>query len=318
MSFDSSLYGLNNNKGQDNPIIIARVTRIILDRIDINDTTNSDFAELGEWGALGCINFSILYSDKSSNNAKYSNLIAKPLFSNIKQYPLIGEIVQIIPGPSYNLNERKSNKEYYYTVPYNTWNSSHHNAFPDLVEYSNFIIDNKNTYNQTEQGNVQGASEEYQEYPLGKTFKEKNNIKDLLPFEGDVIIEGRWGQSIRFGSTVTDKNIINSWSKNGNDGDPITIIRNNQGNQSIQEGYVPTVENINVDGSSIYLTYNQSINIQDISKFPLNTFGIKIQISPDEIIPLQNNPTSYSTTSPSDQDIIELEQAKNSTIVNKS
>lgn len=318
MSFDNSLYGLNNNSTVGSSIIIARVTKIILDRIDLNDIANSDFAKLGEWGALGCINFSILYSDKSSNNTKYSNLIAKPLFSNIKQYPLVGEIVQIIPGPSDRLNDRKSSQDYYYTLPYNTWNSTHHNAFPDLVEYANFTIDNKNTYNQVEEGATKGNSEDYQEYPLGKTFKEKSNIKDLLPFEGDVLVEGRWGQSIRFGSTVTEKSNANSWSKNGTDGDPITIIRNNQGNQSVQEGYVPTVENINIDGSSIYLTYNQSINIQDISKFPLNTFGVKIQILPDEVIPLQNNPTSYSTTSPLDQDNIELQQAQNSTIVNKS
>lgn len=318
MSFDSSLYGLNSNRIDTNTIIIARVTKIILDRIDINDAANSDFAELGEWGALGCINFSILYSDKSSNNSNYSSLIAKPLFSNLKQYPLVGEIVQIIPGPSDRLNEGKSNQDFYYTLPFNTWNSTHHNAFPDLVEYTNFIIDNKSTYNQVEEGSNQNNSGEYQEYPLGKTFKEKSNIKDLLPFEGDVIMEGRWGQSIRFGSTVTEKSNVNSWSKNGNDGDPITIIRNNQGNQSIQEGYIPTVENINVDGSSIYLTYNQSINIQDISKFPLNTFGIKLQLLPDEVIPLQTNPTSFSTTSPSEQDNIELQQAQNSTVINKS
>ena len=318
MSFDSSLYGLNSNRTLPQSLIIARVTRIILDRIDINDKSNSDFIELGEWGSIGCINFSILYSNKSTNNKKYSNLIAKPLFSNIKQYPLIGEIVQIISGPSDGLNERKSKQDYYYTTPFNTWNSVHHNAFPDLVEYSEFVIDNKLQYKDVEKGNTQGNSSGYQEYPLGQTFKEKSNIKDLLPFEGDFILEGRWGQSVRFGSTVSQKSNVNSWSKDGVDGDPITIIRNYQGNQSVQEGYVPTVENINIDGSSIYLTHNQVINIQDISKFPLATFGVKIQITADEVIPLQTNPSIYNTTSPNEQDNIELQQAQNSSIVNKS
>ena len=74
-AFNSSLYGLNNN-GEKNPsIIIARVTKIILDRIDVNDQNNKDFKDLGEWGALGCINFSILYSSKTSSNKKYPNLI---------------------------------------------------------------------------------------------------------------------------------------------------------------------------------------------------------------------------------------------------
>jgi hypothetical protein len=94
MSFDSSLYGLNNQGSGNNPFIIGRVTKIILEGIDINDLSNKDFADLGEWGAIGCIQFSVLYSNKQSNNESYANLIAKPLFSNIKQYPLIGEIVQ--------------------------------------------------------------------------------------------------------------------------------------------------------------------------------------------------------------------------------
>lgn len=318
MSFDSSLYGLNNVKVDGSSLIIARVKQIILDRIDVNDPQYKDFAELGEWGAIGCITFSILYTNKSSKNTKYSNLIAKPLFSNLKQYPLVSEIVQIVSGPSYKLNDSKSRQDFYYLPPYNTWNSIHHNAFPDSQEYSDFVIDNKVSYNNVGEGNTQGNSSGYEDFPLGKTFKEKDNIKDLLPFEGDVIIEGRWGQSIRFGSTVTEKSNVNSWSKNGTDGDPIIIIRNNQGTQSVQEGYIPTVENINIDGSSIYLTYNQVINIQDISKYPLDSFGVKLQFTPDEVIPLQTNPSIYSTTSPFNQDTTELEQAQNSDIINKS
>ena len=34
------------------------------------------------------------------------------------------------------------------------------------------------------------------------SFVEKTNIHPLLPFAGDNIYEGRWGNSIRFGSTV--------------------------------------------------------------------------------------------------------------------
>jgi hypothetical protein len=312
MSFDSSLYGLNNKGPESKSIIIARVTRIILDRIDINDPKNKDFAELGEWGGIGCINFSILYSDKDSTNDKYSNLIAKPLFSNIKQYPLIGEIVQIFTGPSDGLNERKSKQDYYYTTPFNTWNSVHHNAFPDIKEYAEFVLDNKVKYDQVSIGNTQGANSQPEDFPLGKTFKEKDNIKDLLPFEGDVIIEGRWGQSIRFSSTIPGEERTNIWSSNGNPGDPIIIIRNNQGVQQVKEGYVPTVENINNDGSSVYLTYNQSINIQDLNQFPLDTFGVKLKLTADKVIQPQLPPKSYSTTSPRDQDIKELDQSKNS------
>jgi len=310
MSFDSSLYGMNNQGSAKNPFIIGRVTRIILEAIDINNNINKDFADLGEWGAIGCIQFSILYSNKQSNNESYANLIAKPLFSNIKQYPLIGEIVQIVPGPSDGLNERKSKQDYYYYPPFNTWNSVHHNAFPDLREYAEYIIDNKVQYNQVSEGNTQGTDANTSiEYPLGKTFKEKD-VKDLLPFEGDFILEGRWGQSIRFGSTVKEKSGISFWNNSNlsNNGDPITIISNYRGKTSFdaKEPYIPTVENINNDGSMIVLSHNQQVQINDLQLYPLKSFSTKVKITSDNVVTLQPIYKSNYKTSPQEQDNKEL------------
>jgi len=310
MSFDSSLYGMNNMGSGQNPFIIGRVTRIILEAIDINNNINKDFADLGEWGAIGCIQFSILYSNKQSNNESYANLIAKPLFSNIKQYPLIGEIVQIVPGPSDGLNERKSKQDYYYYPPFNTWNSVHHNAFPDLREYAEYIIDNKVQYNQVSEGNTQGTDANTSiEYPLGKTFKEKD-VKDLLPFEGDFILEGRWGQSIRFGSTVKEKSGISFWNNSNlsNNGDPITIISNYRGKTSFdaKEPYIPTVENINNDGSMIVLSHNQQVQINDLQLYPLKSFGTKVRVTSDNVVTLQPIYKSNYKTSPQEQDNKEL------------
>ena len=310
MSFDSSLYGMNNMGSGQNPFIIGRVTRIILEAIDINNNINKDFADLGEWGAIGCIQFSILYSNKQSNNESYANLIAKPLFSNIKQYPLIGEIVQIVPGPSDGLNERKSKQDYYYYPPFNTWNSVHHNAFPDLREYAEYIIDNKVQYNQVSEGNTQGTDANTSiEYPLGKTFKEKD-VKDLLPFEGDFILEGRWGQSIRFGSTVKEKSGISFWNNSNlsNNGDPITIISNYRGKTSFdaKEPYIPTVENINNDGSMIVLSHNQQVQINDLQLYPLKSFSTKVKITSDNVVTLQPIYKSNYKTSPQEQDNKEL------------
>ena len=78
-------------------------------------------------------------------------------------------------------------------------------------------------------------------------------------FEGDKIIEGRWGNSMRLGSTV--KNTPNTWSSTGENGDPITIIRNGQGNQT-DEGWIPTIEDINNDDTSIYFTSTQKIPLE--------------------------------------------------------
>ena len=76
-----------------------------------------------------------------------------------------------------------------------------------------------------------------------------------------MILEGRFGNSIRFGSTNISNEISNpnGWSDLGNTGDPITIIRNGQSSKLDDKGWLPTTENINEDASSIYLTSNQRI-----------------------------------------------------------
>jgi hypothetical protein len=123
-------------------------------------------------------------------------------------------------------------------------------------------------YIQTQIGNVRRVTDQSTEIDLGNTFIERSNIHPLLPFEGDIIYEGRWGNSIRFGSTNKRKiagiipNTPNNWSSTGSSGDPIVIIRNGQGIQT-EEGWIPTVEDINNDESSIYFTSTQ--------KIPLNT-----------------------------------------------
>jgi hypothetical protein len=81
-----------------------------------------------------------------------------------------------------------------------------------------------------------------------------------MPFMGDSLLEGRHGQSIRFGSTAKSKSqYANNWSTSGNNGDPITILRNGQSPNTDDRGWIPVTENINDDLSSIYLTSYQKI-----------------------------------------------------------
>jgi hypothetical protein len=77
---------------------------------------------------------------------------------------------------------------------------------------------------------------------------------------GDSLLEGRHGQSLRFGSTAKSKSEKkNNWSDSGTNGDPITILRNGQPSKVSDEGWIPITENINNDLSSIYLTSTQKI-----------------------------------------------------------
>lgn len=255
-------YGISSlNKQTQNNIIntldkleifkAVRVLSIILDK------SHPKFKEYGEWNSLGYIE----YEDILNPLKTISPPIAKPINPNLKNYPLINEIVWILSLPDTSIGEFTSGNFTYYLNPISLWNHPHHNGFPSNP---NKLTNEQNKdYSQTEIGDVRKITDQSSEIFLGKTFKEKSNIHPILPFEGDIINEGRWGNSIRLGSTTKGKN---NWSSTGQDGDPIIILRNGQGKQK-EEGWIPIVEDINNDNSSIYLTNNQVIPLKSISKY---------------------------------------------------
>jgi len=209
-------------------IYAARVTKIIL-----NDQTNPElFDKYGKWDSLG----SIFYDDIKNPTPKFiEENIAYPLNPHIKYYPLINEVVFIISLPSNSLYDDGSETKKYYFNPINIWNNPHNNAIPD---------------------NIFGT--DLKDVKLGDYFKERENIRGLKSYEGDLIFEGRWGNSIRFGSTSKD----NEWSEEGQNGDPITILRNGQNLNTKGDNWVPINELINDDLSNLYLTSYQKLPIK--------------------------------------------------------
>jgi hypothetical protein len=236
------------NLGLNSLIIAGRVISIVLDE------THPRFGEFGEWNGLGTIEFDLVDSPTPANQLYPT---ARPLDSSVKSFPLINEIVYILALPNTNIGEFSTTKTNYYINTVGIWNHPHHNAFP---QNSNILPPSQQKdYVQTELGSVRRVTDQSTEIFLGRTFIERGDIHPLLPFEGDKIIEGRWGNSIRFGSTV--KNAPNTWSSIGENGDPITIIRNGQGNQT-DEGWIPTIEDVNNDDSSVYFTSTQKIPLE--------------------------------------------------------
>jgi hypothetical protein len=227
---------------------VGRVVSIVLDE------THPRWKELGEWNGLGTIEY-VLVDQPVSPNQSYPT--AKPYDPSTRNLPLINEIVFISSFPNTDIGEFASSKTAYYMSVVGIWNHPHHNAFP---QNSNILPPSQQKdYVETELGSVRRVTDQSTEIFLGRTFVERGNIHPLLPFEGDRIFEGRWGNSIRLGSTV--KNTPNTWSSIGTNGDPITIIRNGQGNQT-EEGWVPTIEDINNDDTSIYFTSTQKIPLE--------------------------------------------------------
>lgn len=255
----AALNPINNKSSnpsiQENQIVNARVKDIIL------DDTHPKWSKYGGWNGIGTIEFTLL---SNKNDKAYST--ALPLLPNSKSYPLVNETVLIFRLPNRNLDKMSDIKGYYYLNPVNLWNHPHHNAYPDIFN-SETPSSSTPDYEAIEGGQVRrvkdGSTEiELNSPVIGGTFIEQTSIHPLLSFAGDNIIEGRFGNSIRLGNTSKTKSQIkNNWSGEGKNGDPITIIRNGQDPNLNEKGWIPTVENINRDLSSIYLTSDQKIPI---------------------------------------------------------
>tara|TARA_Y100000385_G_scaffold30462_1_gene28716 strand:- start:626 stop:1849 length:1224 start_codon:yes stop_codon:yes gene_type:complete len=236
-------------------IISVRVKDIILNE------SHPEFKNYGEWNGIGTIFYDAIdfpFAERTAN-------IAKPLFSNLKFYPLINELVSIVFLASTDSQSNTNIVVPYYLPSINIWNSQHHNALPDPTQEPN--SNSQQDYQQSEAGveqNVRRVNDNSTEINLGKGFNEKINTYPLQAFIGDYLIEGRWGNSIRFGSTTQNSN--NEWSNVGESGSPIVIIRNGQPVDEDQDSWVPISENINKDQSSLYLTQGQKLPIEMASE----------------------------------------------------
>ena len=235
----------NTSSSLPNNIFVGRVKDIILDK------NHPQFENLGNYQSIG----TVIYEIVGSTNIGIATKTAKPAFPNIKSYPLVGELIIIIIAPSSIQESADFIPTHYYLTNINLWNTPHHNALP------NPRIDGEEILNSSKNQSQQ-------------TFIEKDNIHPLLPFNGDVIHEGRFGQSLRFGNT--SNNQLNNWSSVGNNSEPITILRNGQSPNIEKEGWIHITEDINKDLSSIYLTSTQKIpfNNETINRFTkFNSLG---------------------------------------------
>lgn len=198
----------------------ARVVDIIL------SDTHPEWDKYSKYNAMGAIKYAQLGTEQDEENPETLS-IAFPINSNIRQYPLKNEIVLLINSPSYTSSEAEYATITYYETIVGLWNTPNHNALP---------------------------IKDTEEVDLGKGIDELSTVNPLQPFPGDVILEGRHGQSLRFTGYPHSKNIfIDEENKTL----PLTIISNGQ--VQTESGLEHVVEDINEDYSSIYLTSNHQI-----------------------------------------------------------
>jgi len=251
-SFSSGINKSPNSVASSKPtnVKIGKVMGVVTTN---NTPTFRQFEKVGGYSGIGTV-FFLDYNktkniDTITTDSEFDKCeIAKPLLPNISYYPLLGELIYIIeelPSPSTQLNPSSTQKYYISTI--NLWNNQQLNS-------------------QTQNPKA----------PVGKNFVENKNIRNLLSYEGDHIIKGRSGNSIRLGRTARVFSNANEWSKVGLETQPITIISNGHAYDSKKDFYL---EQINQDDSSIYLTSNQSISLKNNIKDPINPLTLPLGIS---------------------------------------
>ena len=175
------------------------------------------------------------------------------LDTNIKEYPLPGEMVTVVDF--YAIGQK------FYTQKINMDNSVNANSAYGRSRYTN-----------------QSPGMGLTVYDKIKYFIGDLDIRELEAKEGDITFNGRFGNSIRFGSNITaviddDGNIVDEYT--GKFPSPNVIIRAGQGDtEKIPEDgdwklheFVrrPVVEDINLDGSSLWLTTDQRIHLDSVA-----------------------------------------------------
>ena len=197
----------------------------------------------------------VLISDSSGLLRK-----AYPLDTNIKRLPILGELVLLFPSIGVNTNGATRDSRLYYMNPISIQLNPNNNALPPVIAPQPSESNNNDYYN-TSSGTPNVANTDDTSNDLGEGFIEESGVSPLQPFLGDVLIEGRFGHSIRFGYTpsTTQTTKRPTWSTS-NESDPITIISNGRAQSGEYNKF--TIENIDDDLSSIWLTASQRVRIQ--------------------------------------------------------
>jgi len=157
-----------------------------------------------------------------------------PLYKNITSYPLKGEIVVLLKASTLAAQINPKEIGYYWLSVVQMWGDINSNAVPNVgFNPKNFINDT-----------------------LGDTFSEKD-ISPVQHYEGDTIMQGRFDNSIRLGSTQLSGKPKNTWSVGSTDGDPIMFISN--GHADTGDSHI---EDVNDNDSTIVLTKSQKIDLK--------------------------------------------------------
>jgi hypothetical protein len=181
------------------------------------------------------------FVESQTNKPEDQLFYAKPFNGNVQKYPLRHEMVLV----------GRFVGNYYYLGVVNYRLNQNHNELPfvsidpDLQKGSSSQSQNYQEAS-TGLGNSRGSNSDV---VLGETFEPTNDFKPLVHDEGDVIVEGRFSNSLRFGS-------------NAETGKPIVRLRCGQPEEASDlEDLERIREDINKDPASITMGEDKTFGL---------------------------------------------------------
>jgi hypothetical protein len=215
---------------------------VILDDNDVaNFTIDIDNTEYSDVSLIGAVRFRFGTDVITPSNDLF---FAFPFDKNFINVPLKNEIVEIYEG--------NGSQYFYRRIGYDI--SPNFNSLDTTIEDS-FIKGNssKNTSKDYKRVQSTGISKSNNDSNnkfggYGDYFEPDGNIHKLKLYEGDTIIQSRFGQSLRFSAYNNDKK----------EQSPTVILRNSENELSKKNDIGDiTEEDVNRDGSIIVLASNQ-------------------------------------------------------------
>jgi hypothetical protein len=189
-----------------------------------------------------------------------------PANNNIKQLPIIGENVLIFLGYNEETknSQEKSKGDSDTITRYQQW------YYLSTVNLRGNVTENISYSNSSDKLYPPTSDNEF----LNQS--KQVNIHSLQPYLGDALLEGRWGNTIRLGSTSKKNDKIYSvqppW-EGDTESDSIIVLSNSKKSESGAAKKF-RVENIEEDRSSLYLTTTQKL-----TKFKLGSKNKKNPLS---------------------------------------
>lgn len=229
---------VNNNTNSSFDSKLGYVYDVILDE-------NNKYSQ--DQQAFSAYNGSIRFRTRDMGSISDEELpIAHPLESTYKNLPVRNEIVEIITI---------QNGHYYYRrigVSFNPSLTATETAIKNEFAKQNDLESDASGYNKVSQTQIPNSNQtdESKTIGFGKYYQPQQYIHNLKLYEGDVLIEGRFGNTIR----------LSGYNNPENKFSPTLILRNNESgitkNKSIKENQ-SVEEDFNRDGSIIAMTSEQ-------------------------------------------------------------